>query len=136
MGLDISRIGNISTLDLGKGTAKVHYADTGNTTSDMPLFRFGDEFNPPNVGDQVIVIHLSNDSSSGVILGKFWDETEPPKIKQGYRKGFGEGAYETAQTGVYTLHADEIILEGKSGSMTLSQIIELEKRVTDLEGRG
>ena len=100
------------------------------------LFRFGDEFNPPNVGDQVIVIHLSNDSSSGVILGKFWDETEPPKIKQGYRKGFGEGAYETAQTGVYTLHADEIILEGKSGSMTLSQIIELEKRVTDLEGRG
>lgn len=85
MGLDISRIGNISTLDLEKGTAKVHYADTGNTTSDMPLFRFGDEFNPPNVGDQVIVIHLSNDSSSGVILGKFWDETEPPKIKQGYR---------------------------------------------------
>lgn len=42
MGLDISRIGNISTLDLEKGTAKVHYADTGNTTSDMPLFRFGD----------------------------------------------------------------------------------------------
>ena len=58
MGLDISRIGNISTLDLEKGTAKVHYADTGNTTSDMPLFRFGDEFNKPNVADHVIVIHL------------------------------------------------------------------------------
>ena len=56
-----------------------------------------------------------------------------PKIRQGYRKDWGR-AYETAQTGVYTLHADEIILEGKSGSMTLSQIIELEKRVTDLEG--
>lgn len=133
--MDVSRIGNISTIDAAKGTAKVHYADTGNTTSDLPLFRFGDEFNPPNVGDQVVVIHLSNDSSSGVILGKFWDETEPPKVSQGYRKGFGGEAYETVQAGTYTLHADEIVLEGKSGSMTLSQILLLEKRVSDLERR-
>lgn len=133
--MDVSRIGNISAVNPEKGTAKVHYTDTGNTTSDLPIFKLCDEFNVPEVGDQVIVIHLSNDSSSGVILGKFWDETNPPKITRGYRKGFEGESYEMVQAGTYTLHADEIVLDGKEGSMTLSQILSLERRVTELERR-
>ena len=133
--MDVSRIGKISTIDPQKGMAKVHYEDTGNTTSDLPIFKLGDEYCMPKVGEQVLVIHLSNDSSSGVIMGKFWDESEPPGIADGYRKGFAEGAYETVQARTYTLHAEEIIFEGKNGSMTLSQILLLDKRVTELEGR-
>ena len=132
---DVSRVGYISTVNPDAGMAKVHYPETGNTTSDLPLYKFGDEYRMPKIGDQVIVIHLSNDSSSGIILGKFWDETDPPKEKEGYRKGFHGRAFEKVQENIYTLHADEIILEGSAGSISLSKLISLEKRIEALERR-
>ena len=132
---DVSRVGYISTVNPDAGMAKVQYPETGNTTSDLPIYKFGDEYRMPEIGDQVIVIHLSNDSSSGIILGKFWDETDPPKEKEGYRKGFYGRAFEKVQDNIYTLHADEIILEGSAGSISLSKIIALEKRIEALERR-
>ena len=41
---DVSRVGYISTVNPDAGMAKVHYPETGNTTSDLPIYKFGDEY--------------------------------------------------------------------------------------------
>lgn len=131
---DIVRIGFVSAVDPGNGTARVHYPDRGSTTGPLQLFAFGSEFSPPEVGDQVVVFHLSNDTSSGVIMGRFWGEGDLPPGAD-YRKGFGGGSYEERKGSVFTVHSGEIRLDGDGGSMSLSELISLRERVEALERR-
>lgn len=129
---DIVRVGFISTVSPEKGTAQVYYPDRGSTTGQLQLFAFRSEFSPPEVGDQVVVAHLSNDTSSGVILGRFWGEGDPPPGAD-YRKGFGVGAYEERKGDTFTVHCGEIRLDGDGGSITLSELVSLRERVEALE---
>lgn len=132
---DIVRVGIVSAVDLRTGTAQVYYPDRMSTTGYLHLFAFRAEFVPPNVGDQVVVVHLSNDTSSGVILGRFWGEADLPPTKMEYRKDYGADAYEALANGTYMLRAPEISLTGTAGSITLSELIKLRERVEAIEER-
>ncbi|MDM8298056.1 phage baseplate assembly protein V [Enterocloster aldenensis] len=129
---DVIRVGLISTVDKEHGTAQVYYPDRGSVTGQLHLFAFRAEFNPPEVGDQVVVVHLSNDTSTGVILGRFWGDADPPPSVD-YQKEMAPGISGRVQGAVYTLTAPEIILSGSAGSMSLSELVSLRQRVERLE---
>lgn len=129
---DVIRVGLISTVDKEHGTAQVYYPDRGSVTGQLHLFAFRAEFNPPEVGDQVVVVHLSNDTSTGVILGRFWGDADPPPSVD-YQKEMASGISAHVQGAVYTLTAPEIILSCSAGSMSLAEMIDLKERVERLE---
>ena len=100
----------------------------------MQLFAGRGEYAPPKIGDQVVVLHLSNDTSSGVVLGSFWSQEDALPKETLYRKDLGEGAYVEYREGTVIVHGPEIRLENANESMSLSELLELEKRVRRLEG--
>ena len=56
---DYLRIGKISSFNYPKGTARITYEDrNSSTTVEMPFIAW--EYFMPEVGDQVLVAHLSN----------------------------------------------------------------------------
>lgn len=73
------RIGKISGVDYDTGMVEVEYPDKGHAvTTKLPYFNFNDEYNPPRFGQQVLVAHLSNGSSRGIAMGKFWNKKNRP----------------------------------------------------------
>lgn len=132
---DIIRIGSISSVDPINGTARVYYPDRDSTTAPLNLFAYRGEYSLPVVGDQVVVLHLPNDTSSGVILGRFWGGESLPPAGAEYQKNMTAEVYEAARGGNYTLHGNEIGFEGAAGSITLSELISLRSRVDALERR-
>ena len=96
------RIGQISKIDLDNGMAQVTYEDQDDNTTEMlpilqPYLRGAIHdtrpathpisadhfekmgFEAPQVGDFVVVAHTDNDPSSGVILGRYYNEANPPE---------------------------------------------------------
>jgi phage baseplate assembly protein V len=84
------RIGRISAIDYAAGMVRVVYADSDNNVT-MPMPLLAGEYNMPEIGEQVIVLHLSNGSEAGVVLGKYWNNKNlPPEGEQGvFRKELG-----------------------------------------------
>lgn len=75
------RVGNVSSINYAAGTVRVVYPDKSDkSTAELPVFcGFGKEYQMPDVGDLVLVVHLSNDSSMGIAMGKFWNQSMAPK---------------------------------------------------------
>ncbi len=72
------RVGRISSVNYAAGTARVVYKDRDNSvTQEFPLLSNG-TYDMPKIDDMVIVAHLSNTPSAGVILGKFWNGANSP----------------------------------------------------------
>lgn len=77
---DVIRMGYVSSFDEGAGMASVYYPDrdANAATSKMPVFL------PFGVGqklkkdDAILVVHLSNGSEVGIVLGTFAQEGEAP----------------------------------------------------------
>lgn len=113
--------------------ARVYYPDRDSTTSELALFGFHREFMLPKVNDQVVVLHLPNDTSSGIILGNFWNETDKPLEQVNYRKDIENGTYEMFKDGNYIIHSSQIILEGERESITLTELIDMKRRLELLE---
>ena len=66
---DVIRIGFVSSRNPDAGTLQVTYQDRDRmVTGDLPVLAFGGEYTLPQVNDMVLVAHLSNDLSSGVVL--------------------------------------------------------------------
>lgn len=87
------RIGRISALNYEAGTARIFYKDKNeNTTAEIPLLSA--EYFMPEVDDLVLVLHLPNGTTAGVVLGRFWnDVNRPPEGKKGlYRKDMSRTA--------------------------------------------
>ena len=81
------RIGKISAIDYASGLVRVVYHDKDDAVTGLiPLL--SSEYFMPQVGDQVIVLHLSNGTEAGVVLGRPWSEkNKPPESGEGiYRK--------------------------------------------------
>jgi len=95
------RIGFVSSLG-GTGVA-VNYPDLGITTDELPVLSFGGLRQKFEKGDAVVVVHLSNDHSSGIILGTYYAEDAP-------------GAEIAVNGGSMTL-------SDSSGSISLAEII-------------
>jgi phage baseplate assembly protein gpV len=86
------RVGRVSSIDYNKGMIKVVYADKDNAvTKDLPFLSMNGEYKMPNIGDMVLVLHLSNGASMGIIVGTFWSNSNKPAEtgKGVYRKELG-----------------------------------------------
>lgn len=96
---DPIRIGKISSFDFKKGVAKITYEDRrDSTTVNFSMLGWG-EYWLPKIGDQVMVAHQTNGSTSAVILGPVWhDGHRPPEgqeelYRKDYNRKYGD-AYE------------------------------------------
>lgn len=115
--MDAVRIGLVSAINYKNGTVRVTYPDRDDcVTAEIPIFSFTGEYKPPKVGEEVLVLHLSNGEEAGVMLGKYWSgENRPPISGKGFRKELGETvgeAYLQYKNGTLTIHAGTIRLDG------------------------
>ena len=124
----MQRIGKISSINYQNGTARVTFEDKGgSTTAEFPFLCW--QYLMPEVGEQVLVAHLSNGPSTAFILGPVWhNEHRPAEGFEGlYRKEFhykqpGE-AFERydANTGIYRLQVGACVIEvSKAGSINIT----------------
>lgn len=113
MNNDVIRIGKVSSVNATAGMVRVTYPDKDNSvTAELPVFSFTGEYRMPEVGSQVLVVHLSNGAAAGIVLGNYWNKSAPPPVNSGFYKDLGDGAYISNSGGVITIHADKIILDG------------------------
>ena len=78
------RIGLVSSV--GSGGVSVTYPDTGKITTELPVLSFAGLKQSFEKGDTVLVAHLTNDNSTGVILGTIYAADIPKAeliIKEG-----------------------------------------------------
>lgn len=135
----VLRIGKVSSINYKNGTARVTYEDRGcSTTSEMPFLAW--EYWMPRVSDQVLVGHLSNGSSSAVILGPVWNANNRPHA-------YGEGLFrkELSTTknkavisydekdGAIRIRAEHIVFDSYKDGVNLS-IADLINAINGLQG--
>lgn len=81
------RLGKVSSLDPAAGTVRVTYPEKDHEVTRMiPILSpiFSGLYSLPEVGDQVLVLHLSNGSEAGVVLGRPWSgKFTPPEGAEG-----------------------------------------------------
>lgn len=67
---DTVRVGLVSSVNQDTGMVRVTYPDRDReVTPELPFFKMGNEYQMPEVNDMVLVLHLSNDSSMGIVMG-------------------------------------------------------------------
>ena len=129
---DLIRIGRVSTVNYKAGTAKVVYRDRDDmVTGELPML--SSEYLMPKPDDMVLVLHLKNAPSRGVIVGPIYNDDNRPGIngKNKYCKDLTDdvqfkadgGDLTVKASGKVTIDADSIVLKGSSGTATLAQII-------------
>ncbi len=87
---NVIRVGKVSAIDYQTGMVRVVYHDKDDSvTRAIPMISA--EYKMPEIGDQVLVVHLSNGTEAGVVLGRPWSEkNRPPESGAGlYRKDLG-----------------------------------------------
>ena len=127
----IVRIGKVSSIDYKNGMISVTYPDLDDSvTDDLPVFSMTDEYKMPEVGAEVLVLHLSNGCSAGVVMGRYWNESNRPPVsgKNTFRKELGSSYGEA-----YIQYKDgNMTLKDQKGSTTLGSILD---RLSKLESR-
>lgn len=132
---DVIRVGFVSSRLPEKGMVQVTYPDRDRMVTDyFPVLSFGNEYHIPEVNEQVLVLHLSNDVSSGVVIGAMWNETDVPDEGNDWYKKIGNAVIRKRGEAIEIV-SPEIILSCSSGSITVSELINLKKRVDVLEAR-
>jgi len=122
------RIGKVSAVDYEAGMLRTTYRDKdGSVTMEFPVANFNDEYRMPKVGESVIVAHLSNGSSRGVVLGTVWNQKNLPKEsgEHLYRKDLsrkkdaayvryddGKGEYLVKAANLHLNGVNETVLDG------------------------
>lgn len=118
--IQVLRVGKISSINYQNGTARVTYEDRdGATTGELPFIAW--EYWMPRIADTVLVGHLTNGTTSAIILGPFWHQNHRPAEGAAglYRKEYGTSdgqAYErydaTTDKGVLKLGGCTIEIGG------------------------
>lgn len=88
---DVIRVGKVSAIDYETGMVRVVYHDKDDSvTRAIPMISA--EYKMPEIGEQVLVVHLSNGAEAGVVIGRPWSEkNRPPESGPGlYRKDLGQ----------------------------------------------
>lgn len=133
------RIGKISKIDYETGMAEVTYPDMDNSvTAPFPIVNFNEEYKMPKIGEDVLVVHLSNGTASGLILGPFWNTVKTPAVSGDnvFRKEFSKTlgtAYIQYKDGTAELRGPAIRHVCNSGTYTAAQVLKLFERVDALE---
>ena len=111
-----ARIGTVSSVDPETGMVQVLYRDRdGEVTQPLPYATFNDEFRMPFPGARVLVLHLSNGSGAGVVLGTYWHRDNPAGAPGVYHKDLGGGAYLDYDGETLTIAAEHIRLASLNG---------------------
>ena len=114
---DVIRIGKVSSVS--GCMVRVTYPDRDDSvTAELPVFSFTGEYKMPKVGSQVLVVHLSNGTSAGVVLGGYWNKSNRPSVTSGFRKELGDSAgeaYLEYKDGTLRIHAPRIVFDGEVG---------------------
>lgn len=102
---DENRIGFVSSYNAKTGMAAITYPDRNNeTTDELPVFTPLGLIQNLKKGDAVLVVHLSNNSAAGIVLGSY------------------SAAGSVPAAGI--LVSDRgLVLQDSSGSISLSKII-------------
>lgn len=127
---DVIRIGKVSSIDYEKGMISVYYEDrTAMVTSTMPVLSNG-RYKMPKVGESILVAHLSNGTNAAVVLGTFFNDANAPKMS-------GQNMYydELSDNTMISSDGTDITLKVATGSVNVSTLINLIKRVEALERR-
>ena len=78
---DLIRIGRVSSIDYEAGMIEVTYPDRDNAVTDaFPVLSFNSEYKMPAIGENILVLHLSNGTAAGVVLGTFWNSSNRPEV--------------------------------------------------------
>ncbi len=118
-----NRIGTVSSTDAETGMVSVLYRDRdGEVTQMLPYATFNGEYKLPQVGDKVIVIHLSNGKEMAVVLGTYWNKNHPARNPGAYHKELGERAYFNYHRGVLTIAAEHIQLTATEDNESFSVV--------------
>ena len=112
----VLRIGKVSSVNPQNDTARITYEDRDSaTTIELPILSW--EYWMPKVEDRVLVGHLSNSSTSAVIIGPIWHEDHRP-IESG--EGIRRREYEHTQGAAYERYDEEAkVLEIVAGGVTI-----------------
>lgn len=129
---NLIRIGSVSSINYEAGTIRVTYPDLDDSvTDDFPVLHFGGKYKMPDIGEDVLVLHLSNGTEVGFVAGSYWTDDDPPAFS-------GPGVFLqefAAIAGVaYALYKDkklrikapQIILETDAGEVDVDTLIEAE----------
>lgn len=143
----VLRIGKISSVNYKNGTARVTYEDRdGSTTNELPFLAW--TYWMPQIGDRVLVGHLSNGTTSAVIIGPVWHEEHRPaefgadlyRQEMSDTPGKAMDSY-SAKTGIRRIRAEHIELDsyGDGANITVAALVSriraLEEKCEDLESR-
>lgn len=127
------RVGRVSSVNYETGMARVTYRDKDETvTTEFPMLNFNDEYRMPKVGQDVMVAHLSNGSSRGVIMGTIWNQKYAP-LETGaelYRKDFSrkkDAAYVRYddKNGEYLIKVANLHLNGVNRTVLDGPMVEI-----------
>ena len=127
------RVGKISSVDYPSGTVRVVYEDQDDAvTRPIPLLSF--EYLMPEVDDMVLVLHLSNGTEAGIVIGRPWsDQRVPPENGKGlYRKDFHNKVgkaflrFSEKDSETMTLHVKNLVIEAENVTAKAEKDIVLE----------
>ena len=127
---DVIRIGKVSRVDYEKGMVSVYYEDrTAMVTSIMPVLSNG-RYKMPKIGESILVAHLSNGTNAAVVLGTVFNDANVPKSS-------GQNVYyeELSDNTMISSDGTDITLKAAAGSINVSTLLNLIKRVEALERR-
>lgn len=135
------RIGKVSKVNYKEGMIEVTYPDLDDSVTDeLPVLSFNDEYKMPKVGKEILVLHLSNGSVTGVVLGPYWNKKNLP-VECGadvYRKELAQTpgeAYTRYRDGEASIKAPAVRVSCNAGEFTAEQVLELFERVKTLESK-
>lgn len=138
--MDGIRTGYVSSVNAAAGKIRVAYTDSATGDSaEMPYFSFGGIYKMPQKGQMVLCLHLSNGSSSGIVLGAFWNDVNIPPVsgENAFWMDLAAGAFLKAVGGAVTLKGSSITLSA-GNSITVDEIIQKlndhESRISGLGG--
>lgn len=134
------RVGRVSKIDFDNGMVAVTYPDLDDSvTSFLSVVSFNDEYKMPEVGDEVLVVHLSSGQSRGLVLGHYWNKTNlsehtgPGVYRKEFGHDYGEAYMDYDEE--LEIYAPSIRLSTTAGSITVAEIIALRDQISNLAGR-
>lgn len=128
------RKGRVSGIDYKNGMLSVTYSDKGKSvTRKFPYINCNGEYKMPGVGESVLVAHLSNGSSRGVVIGTYWNKSNTPaECGSGiYRKEMSRTPGKAYQRfsdagGIYEISSPKIHLEAKELFELISKTVKMQ----------
>ncbi len=113
--MDYIRRDTVESVNYQEGTVRIVQEDRDNAVSfDLPLMSF--EYNPPDIGDMVVAIFLSNDGTQGFVIGKPYNDSNRPRngMKGIIRKDYDIDAFVeyNKETKTLTIQAQNILFKG------------------------